>query len=186
MILIVSIWNSFSIPVDIAFEPPIFNELPNVVANHIIDIVFAIDILIHFRTTIVNEITGDEIKEARQISMTYLKGRFIIDILATVPFDTIFLGLLGSKISGQLSILSLLKLFRVLRLFKIISFMNASESVKHSLKISKLLFYLVLYIHCQACAWFYFTSIDKTWFPLEKLLLGQTHFYDDHHVTVLY
>lgn len=51
--------------------------------------------------------------------------------------------------------------------------------------IFKLLFYLVLYIHLQACAWFYFTNWDKTWFPLEKILLGQTYFYDDH-VTVLY
>lgn len=68
---------------------------------------------------------------------------------------------------------------------KVISFMNTSDSVKHSLKIFKLLFYLVLYIHMQACAWFYFTNWDKTWFPLEKILLGQTYFYDDH-VTVLY
>jgi hypothetical protein len=63
--------------------------------------------------------------------------------------------------------------------------MNTSDSVKHSLKIFKLLFYLVLYIHMQACAWFYFTNWDKTWLPLEKILLGQTYFYDDH-VTVLY
>jgi hypothetical protein len=71
-----------------------------------------------------------------------------MDFLATVPFDTIFWTLLGSKISGKLQILSLLKLFRVLRVTKVISYMNASDSVKHSLKIFKLIFYLILYIHC--------------------------------------
>jgi len=31
---------------------------------------------------------------------------------------------------------------------KIISYINASENTKHSLKIFKLLFYLIIYIHC--------------------------------------
>ena len=97
--------------------------MPNVVVNHMIDIVFALDIILHFRTTIVNDVTGEEIKEPKQIAITYMKGRFIIDLLATVPFDTIFQGLLGQNVSG-LSIFSLLKLFRVLRLTKVISFMN--------------------------------------------------------------
>jgi hypothetical protein len=62
MILVISVWNSFSIPIDIAFEPPVFEEMPNVVVNHIIDIIFAIDIILHFRTTFVNDATGEEIK----------------------------------------------------------------------------------------------------------------------------
>ena len=89
-----------------------------------------------------------------------MKSRFIIDLLATVPFDTIFQKFFGKNISGKLSLLSLLKLFRVLRVFKVISYMNASESIKYSLKIFKMLFYLIMYIHCQACAWFYFTNVD--------------------------
>ncbi len=185
MILIISVWNSFSIPIDIAFEPPEFEKMPNVIANHIIDVIFAIDLIMHFRTTIINDVTGEEIVKPSQIAFTYLKGRFIIDLLATIPFDTLFQNIIGANISGKLSIFSLLKLFRVLRLTKVISFMNASDDIKHSLKIFKLLFYLILYIHCQACAWFYFTNFDKTWFPLEKILLGQTYFYDDH-VSVLY
>jgi len=95
VILVISVWNSFSIPIDIAFGPEIFEETPNVVVNHLIDIYFALDIILHFRTTIINEATGEEIKEPKLIALTYLKGRFIIDLLATVPFDTIFYGLLG-------------------------------------------------------------------------------------------
>lgn len=146
--MVISMWNSFTIPVDIAFEPMIFASEKNKILNHFIDVIFGVDILLHFRTTVPNHISGEVITQPSLIAKAYLKSRFILDLFATVPFDTIFGQVLGKNISGKLSLLSLLKLFRVLRLFKIISYMNASESIKHSLKIFKLLFYLIMYIHC--------------------------------------
>jgi len=137
-----------------------FESEANKIINHIIDVIFGIDIVINFRTTVPNDISGEVITQPNLIARAYLKSRFILDLLATIPFDIIFVKVLGTKISGNLSLLSLLKLFRVLRLFKIISYMNASESIKYSLKIFKMIFFLIMYIHCQACAWFYFTSID--------------------------
>lgn len=109
----------------------------------------------------------------------------MIDLLATIPFDTLFDGMVDKSVSGKLSLFSLLKLFRVLRLTKIISYINTSENIKHSLKIFKLIFFLVTYIHCQACLWFFYTNFEKSWFPLEKILLNERHFYDDD-VSVLY
>lgn len=137
-----------------------FESQTNKILNHIIDVIFGVDIVLHFRTTVPNDISGEVIAQPHLIAKAYLKSRFILDLLATIPFDNIFANVLGTKISGNLSLLSLLKLFRVLRLFKIISYMNASENIKYSLKIFKMIFYLIMYIHCQACAWFYFTSID--------------------------
>jgi Ion transport protein len=121
---------------------------------------FAVDTILNFRTTIIEESTGREITEPKKIAMIYIKSRFIVDLLATVPLDTILEGFLGTQVSGKLSLLSLLKLFRVLRLTKIISYLNTSENIKHSLKIFKLLFFLIIYIHCQACAWFFYTKFD--------------------------
>ena len=171
MILVISMWNSFTIPIDIAFEPLMFESETNKILNHIIDFIFGVDIVLHFRTTVPNDISGEVITQPNLIARAYLKSRFALDLLATVPFDSIFAQVLGRKISGKLSLLSLLKLFRVLRLFKIISYMNASESIKYSLKIFKMLFYLIMYIHCQACAWFYITSIDQTWHSIEYYLM---------------
>ena len=148
MIMILSIWNCFTIPVDIAFKPPAFQSLANQIFNHFIDTIFTIDILLNFRTTIILESTGVELTDPKKIAVHYLKGRFIVDLLATVPFDFILEGLAGKEVSGKLSLLSTLKIFRVLRLMKIISYLNASEHTKHSLKIFKLLFYLIIYIHC--------------------------------------
>ena len=144
----------------------------NVVFNHIIDFCFAFDIILHFRTTITDEATGTEITDPKQIAILYLKNKFLIDLMATIPFDSLFSGLTTRDVTGQLSLFSLLKLFRIIRVQKIIAYMNASDNIKHSLKIFKLLFFLAIYIHCQACAWFYYTNFQKTWFPLEKILLG--------------
>jgi Ion transport protein len=148
LIMLVSVWNCFSLPVDIAFNPKAFDSAINVIVNHIIDGMFALDILINFRTSIIDDITGHEIVNPTSIAIIYLKSRFIIDLMATVPFDSVFYSLVSQDVSGQLSLLSLLKLFRVLRLTKIIVYLNTSENIKHSLKIFKLLFFLVVYIHC--------------------------------------
>lgn len=102
-----------------------------------------------------------------------------------MPFDSIFSAIINNKVGGNLSLLTLLKLFRILRLSKIILYLNTSENIKHSLKIFKLLFFLLIYIHCQGCAWFYYTKFDKTWFPVGGVLLGQKDFYSDD-VSVVY
>lgn len=56
--------------------------------------------------------------------------------------------------------------------------MNVIEDIKLSLKLLKLIFYLLCYLHFQACAWFYYTKQDKTWFPLDELIKGQDGFYE--------
>jgi hypothetical protein len=157
LIMIISIWNCFIIPVDIAFQPPALEGLMAVTINSIIDVIFGIDIVLNFRTSYIIEATGAELLQPSKIALHYLKGRFFIDLFATVPFDSILAGLAGRQVSGKLSLLSTLKIFRVLRLMKIISYLNASENTKHSLKIFKLLFYLIIYIHCQGCAWYFYT-----------------------------
>lgn len=70
-------------------------------------------------------------------------------------------------------------MLRILRFVKIISFLNATESVKLSLKLFKLIFYLLIYVHWQACLWYFYTSQDQTWFPLTDLIQQRTDFYEE-------
>ena len=63
-----------------------------------------------------------------------------------------------------------------------ISYLNTTENVKLSLRLSKLIFYLVIYIHWQACAWFYYTKQDRMWYPVPDLIMDLRTFYD--HGTV--
>lgn len=68
---------------------------------------------------------------------------------------------------------------RILRFTKVISFLNATENVKLSLKLFKLIFYLLVYIHLQACAWYFYTVWDRTWFPLTDLIAKNVGFYEN-------
>lgn len=60
----------------------------------------------------------------------------------------------------------ILKLGRVLRLNKIIAFLNVEEDVKASMKLTKMVFFLVIYIHFFACIWFLIVKKDKKWISL--------------------
>lgn len=92
--------------------------------------------------------TGYEIVNAKSIALYYLKGKFTIDLLATIPFDTIAELIIGKGNARLLSIFSIMKLVRVLRLSRIISFMKVDSEIKLSLKLGKLIFFLVMYLHC--------------------------------------
>lgn len=117
------------------------------IINTIIDLLFFIDLIVYFRTTFIHEKTGNEIIEPSAIAWTYIKGRFWVDLLATIPFDTIGGLIVGGHQSAFLSIFSLLKLVRVLRLNRIISIMKVANEIKLSLKLAKLVFFLTMYLH---------------------------------------
>ena len=42
-----------------------------------------------------------------------------------------------------------------------------------------------MYIHLQACAWYFYTKQDRMWFPIPELISGSDHFYD-HSATYTY
>lgn len=122
------------------------------------------DIVVSFRTTYVEKSTGDEIQDLKLIAINYLKGRFWIDLLATIPMDTIGEAIVGGSVVA-LQVFGLLKLFRVLRLNRIITYLNTKEDMKMSLKLGKLVFFLVIYVHCIGCIWFLLVDLTKTWVP---------------------
>lgn len=50
---------------------------------------FLLDILIAFRTTYFDLHSGEEVISGKKTAMTYLKSRFFIDFVSTIPVDTI-------------------------------------------------------------------------------------------------
>ena len=60
-----------------------------------------------------------------------------------------------------LQMFGLLKLVRVLRLGRIIAYLNLKDDVKMSLKLMKLMFFLVIYIHCWACIWYLVVQVNQ-------------------------
>lgn len=87
MIIVLALWICLTLPFEIAFQPPYLVSLWSTSLEYVIDGIFAMDIAFNFRTTIKNMLTGDEIFDMRIIAMTYIKNRFIFDLLANIPFD---------------------------------------------------------------------------------------------------
>lgn len=179
-IMVLAIWNWFSIPFQAAFDPPVLRELWIELINSLIDIIFMFDVAIWFRTTFVNSKTGEEEYDTKKIAKNYFYGRFWIDILASLPLD--LMGTIISEDGGNttfLKLFGLLKLIRVLRLSRIIMYLNFKEDVKSSLRLIKLIFFLVMYMHWQACGWYIMVKGNEIWIPpLDWVWVG-THLYEE-------
>ena len=93
--------------------------------NNTTDFFFFLDIVVAFRTTYYDSITGEEVYSGKLTALAYLKSRFFIDFASTVPIDTIAELITGQK-SPVLKLFSLLKLVRVTRLSKMIARMNVT------------------------------------------------------------
>lgn len=50
---------------------------------------FFTDILLHFRTTYVSR-KGEVVSDWRSIALNYLRGWFVVDLLAALPFDHLY------------------------------------------------------------------------------------------------
>jgi len=62
------------------------DNVPVLVVDSMVDVVFFVDILINFHLTFVGS-AGEIVSEPRIIRMNYLKGWFVIDLLSCLPYD---------------------------------------------------------------------------------------------------
>ena len=75
--------NSFYVPIEITFS---ITNVGFKVINNLVDATFIIDILINFRTIVVEG--NKEYKDCKTISMKYMKSlRFYLDIIASIPLE---------------------------------------------------------------------------------------------------
>ncbi|XP_042228988.1 potassium voltage-gated channel unc-103-like isoform X8 [Homarus americanus] len=61
-------------------------DSPIVIIDLIVDIMFMVDIVINFRTTYVNH-NDEVVSHPGKIALHYLRGWFLIDVVAAIPFD---------------------------------------------------------------------------------------------------
>ena len=88
LIMLTACYNVFMLPIGIAFR--VQNQIFDL-TSQAVDLIFALDIIIVFRTTVLDDDSGEEIRDGKIIAQKYLRGRFTIDFLSTVPFDYIAL-----------------------------------------------------------------------------------------------
>jgi len=134
------------LPIELAFEPAFSETQENATLNAIIDFLFLIDIIVVFRTAIIGD-NGEIVTDQKTIAIKYLKGSFTIDFLSTIPLDSMAGIFLDEETAKQFKLFGCLKLIRVIRLNRIIRDMNAQSHIKVTLKLVKLTFFLLLYVH---------------------------------------
>lgn len=130
-----------------------------------------------FRTTYADMETGDEVFQDKACAIAYLRSRFFVDFVSTVPVDT-FAELITGESKPELKLFSLLKLVRVTRLGKMIAKMNVTQYVKNVFKLLQLFFYVIMYLHCAGCLWYVIVSQDKKWIPALDLLNADKTLYE--------
>lgn len=162
LIIIFAVYNCLSLPIELAMVPPFMINKQRYfdITNNLIDILFFFDIIIQFRTTFIHPMTGEEKNNSKEIAINYLTGKFFVDLISTVPLDSkIFMKDVDVKHTKNFVLFSCLKLIRILRLTRIIDYMKSSDDIKIQLKLAKLLFFLVLFIHISGCTWIFVCTI---------------------------
>lgn len=168
----------FMVPLALSFE---VNTSETLLIDFLIDICFVADMIIVFRTSFINQ-EGEEVVSALEIAKNYMKGRFTFDFLSVVPFDKLFaIFTKETSAAKQLQIFGILKLIRILRLNKIIMYMNVKKDTKASIRVIKLMFFLLMYVHSVACFWHGIVTADNVWIPPVRYKFGwegQGEFYE--------
>jgi hypothetical protein len=127
-ILVIAIYNSITVPLEISFDPEIVEILESF-NYYTIDLVFTciffLDILINANTTFYDT-DGEEIFEKGRIVRNYASGSFLIDLISSLP------------LKGGFKIFNILKIIRLRKLSGIIDKLNYHEDTK---SVSNILFH---------------------------------------------
>ena len=86
-----AIFNSLSTPIEIAFKPSYLENKQFLLINVIIDIIFIVDVILNFRTSVYLMELGEEVINPKRIALYYIKTTFWNDIMASIPFDLILM-----------------------------------------------------------------------------------------------
>ncbi|XP_041940783.1 potassium voltage-gated channel subfamily H member 6a isoform X1 [Alosa sapidissima] len=129
------------------------------VVDLVVDVMFVVDIIINFRTTYVNR-NDEVVSQPARIARHYLKGWFLIDIVAAMPFDLLIFR--SSPDEPQTTtLIGLLKTARLLRLVRV-----ARKLDRYSEYGAAVLFLLMctfaLIAHWLACIWYAIGNVERT------------------------
>ncbi|CAG11638.1 unnamed protein product, partial [Tetraodon nigroviridis] len=135
------------------------------VVDFIVDIMFVVDIIINFRTTYVNS-NEEVVTQSSRIAVHYLKGWFLIDMVAAIPFDLLIFRsedevLRGGGEGETTTLIGLLKTARLLRLVRV-----ARKLDRYSEYGAAVLFLLMctfaLIAHWLACIWYAIGNVERS------------------------
>ncbi|XP_055619058.1 potassium voltage-gated channel subfamily H member 8 isoform X2 [Toxorhynchites rutilus septentrionalis] len=153
LILVATFYVAVAVPYNAAFVKA---DRLTMASDVIVEALFIVDILVNFRTTYVSR-KGEVVSNSKSIAVNYLKGWFVVDLLAALPFDHLYA---SNVISGEESHIHLVKLTRLLRLARLLQKMDRySQYTAMILTLLMLCFSLVA--HWLACIWYVIAEKER-------------------------
>lgn len=154
------------------FEVAFMNGAPKGglwVADNIIDLFFAVDIVLTFFVAYIDSKTQLLVCDQRKISVRYLSTWFIMDVASTIPFQG-FGYLITGEVKSGVSF-RLLGILRLWRLRKVKQFLTRLEKdIRFSyfwIRCIRLLFVTLFLVHCAGCLYYLladrYPHQGKTW-----------------------
>ncbi|XP_047356138.1 potassium voltage-gated channel subfamily H member 2 isoform X7 [Vespa velutina] len=159
-----------------------YGDDPIVIIDFIVDVTFIVDIIINFRTTFVN--SNDEVvSHPGKIAVHYLKGWFIIDLVAAIPFDLL---LVGSDTDETTTLIGLLKTARLLRLVRVARKIDRYSEYGAAVLLL-LMASFALIAHWMACIWYAIGNAERPTLKSKvgwlDILANDTHQFYFHNNT---
>lgn len=124
MMNFLAIYTTIVVPYAIGFHAHWAHDKRFMTVGLVKDIMFMFDILINFRTSFVNLLTGQEVIDPKKLAKHYLfTFKFCADVLASIPFEWL----------GTPPVLNMFGVFKIVKVTKIpmyIDKMNAKQNTK--------------------------------------------------------
>lgn len=169
VIMVLSVYSFLIVPMELSILKISFNLL---LIDLFIDIILNIDLILHFFLAFHTFVDESIVRDFKSIYIKYLTGWFIFDLVAAVPFNTIynFQKYANPKITIQICFL--LRTLRLLKFYKmaarnkfnfhhnvkVIDEMNITSSVS---RVLRFFFYLLMLIHMLSCVWKFLGELTR-------------------------
>lgn len=141
------------------FEVAFMNSSPKGVlsfTDSIIDIFFAIDIVLTFFLAYIDSRTQLLVRDPKKIAIRYLSTWFIMDVASTIPFEGLGYLITGENKEGvSYSLLGMLRLWRLRKVKQF--FTRLEKDIRFSyffIRCARLLSVTLFLVHCSGCLYY--------------------------------
>ncbi|XP_057807439.1 potassium channel AKT2/3 [Salvia miltiorrhiza] len=152
LMVVMVVYSAWVCPFEIAFlnskpSPPLY------IADNIVDIFFALDIILTFFVAYIDSTTQLLVLDSKKIAKRYISTWFIMDVASTIPFETIAFFITGKHHADvSYSVLGMLRFWRLRRVKCF--FTRIEKDIRFSyfwVRCARLLFVTLLQAHFAAC-----------------------------------
>ncbi|CAL7950753.1 unnamed protein product [Xylocopa violacea] len=151
---------TFYVAIVVPFNASFINiDRPTMVSDVVVEALFIIDIVLNFRTTYVNR-KGEVVSNSKSIAVNYLKGWFVVDLVAALPFDFLYASDVYSGEESGHGNIHLVKLTRLLRLARLLQKMDRYSQYS-AVILTMLMLFFILVAHWLACIWFVIAEKER-------------------------